>query len=265
MLPKIREWKGEPYRWVHYKFDGLCLRVVCTSEGIECWTRRPTNLANALGYSHLMRLFETLPVGFKVYGELYAPGLPASAVKSLIAHKDDGIQFAAFALPNVDHHADLSQISDICLEAGLLFAPWSIQTNNLDPATRFALLKQAGGWKDLEGFVLKQYAFGQWYKWKPVRTVECVVTGWIDGQGKYLGLIGSLEVSLFFPDGRLCIVANVSGFDDLTRTLDPESLTGKVIEVAYQYVGSRGRLRHPRFVRFRDDKRGVDCLSAQLD
>lgn len=39
---------------------------------------------------------------------------------------------------------------------------------------------------------------------------------------------------------------------------------GAVCEVEYQDVASKGRLQHPRFVRWRDDKLAEECFISQI-
>ena len=95
-------------------------------------------------------------------------------------------------------------------------------------------------------------------KWKPVKTLDAVVTDIKPGKGKYDNQVGALILSV---EGRE--VANVSGMSDAERAAMGEHNIGQVVEVAYQYVGSKGRLRHPRFIRFRDDKLPEQCLLSQ--
>lgn len=58
-------------------------------------------------------------------------------------------------------------------------------------------------------------------------------------------------------------VGECSGFDEETREMfseDPESWVGKVIEVkANEIFKDTGKLRHPRFLRCRNDKSPLDC------
>ncbi len=125
----------------------------------------------------------------------------------------------------------------------------------------------------IEGFVFKNGNLLDWHKWKPVKTIDVVVSGFIDGDGKYIGLIGAMACSVYQHvtignrrRSALVEIANVSGMDDRTRILisdDEEGHLGRVAEVAYQYVGSKGRLRHPRFMRWRDDKSALDCDITQ--
>jgi len=118
------------------------------------------------------------------------------------------------------------------------------------------------GGQDVEGIVFKNSNLGAWYKWKPVRTIDLIVHDFIDGKGKHIGLIGSMVCKTC--EGH--VIANVAGMDDLTRaeiSLEQDAHKDKIIECEYQCVGSKGKLRHPRFKRFRDDKKFGECGISQ--
>lgn len=126
---------------------------------------------------------------------------------------------------------------------------------------------------DTEGWVLKQGAAGgRWYKVKPTLTADCVVTDVVPAEpGKFEGQVGSLCLSVHDDKGKLIEVASASGMDDATRrywtTLWKSSQLTKarmVVEVEYQYVGSNGRLVHPRYMRERPDKPATECTMEQL-
>lgn len=58
------------------------------------------------------------------------------------------------------------------------------------------------------------------------------------------------------------VVGETSGFDDATRQViskNNETFLGKVIELKGQEVLKTGKLRHPRFLRWRTDKENVEC------
>jgi DNA ligase-1 len=93
-----------------------------------------------------------------------------------------------------------------------------------------------------------------WMKIKEEETTEVVVTGIKEGTGKYVGACGALICD---HKGR---TVRVSGMTDEQRRRffdKPKSIIGKMIEVTYQEETEAGSLRHPRFVRVRDDKQGV--------
>ena len=107
--------------------------------------------------------------------------------------------------------------------------------------------------------------YGKWYKLKRENTVDCVVTNIIPGKGKFANMAGAVVCSLYDTDGALFEVASVSGMDDATRAAISRRDIGRVVEVKYQMVGSRGRLTHPRFVRWRDDKPKNECTISQIE
>ena len=72
-------------------------------------------------------------------------------------------------------------------------------------------------------------------------------------------MCGSLQCAL--ADGR--VVANVSGMDDEVRAAISGEDAYRVCEVKYERVGSGGKLQHPRFVAWRDDKLPEQCTADQ--
>lgn len=113
--------------------------------------------------------------------------------------------------------------------------------------------------KGIEGWVFKNinYDPDNEYKLKPILTADLVVSGFKDGRGKYAGLIGALLLA----DSTGRVVASVSGMDDATRiNIDEDTDLGRICEVAYQKVTRQGKLRHPRFKRWRDDKTDADYI-----
>lgn len=124
-----------------------------------------------------------------------------------------------------------------------------------------------------------------WVKVKKQATADVVIMGFIPAKEmskksngevsmtKYAkaGLIGAIQCGQF-PSGYdkkrgllagLVEVATVSGIDDALReamTTGPGRFIGKVIEIEHNGREPTGRFRHPRFNRFRDDKRAKDCV-----
>jgi ATP-dependent DNA ligase len=115
-----------------------------------------------------------------------------------------------------------------------------------------------------EGVVLKnpnaRYVIGKrpannWYKVKKFQTLDVVITGFTDGQGKYEGQIGAIIFK--DPTGR---VGRCSGMDDATRlglsAAVHSEIVGSVIEIRHWGHSGQGEegYRFPQFVRFRPDK-----------
>ncbi len=243
---RAKDWKGEPYEYAHAKIDGIRMHVI-RGLGVQCVTPK-TDITGQCRHCPWMAFLYALPVGTRVEGELYVPGKPASYVKSALAKREQ-MRYSVFAIPQLNHkpmHSEpLEWAKDICTWAGLEFAPF-----NNEQLSRRALLDYAE-YFGYEGWVLKTANYKNWYKLKPIRTIDLLVTGTVDGEGKYLGAVGALVCNT--ADGFE--IAKVSGMTDLQRyEMVLDDPTGRIVEVLYQYVGSQGRLRHPRFVRFRDDK-----------
>lgn len=118
----------------------------------------------------------------------------------------------------------------------------------------------------IEGFVLKE-SKGLWWKLKVTWTYDCVVTGTKDGTGMNYGDVGALIVSMFGFDGEPVEVASVGGMTENERlwmTQNRKTLIGRVCEVEANGVCTQGRLHHPRFIRWREDKNPTDCTLDQI-
>jgi ATP-dependent DNA ligase len=93
---------------------------------------------------------------------------------------------------------------------------------------------------------------GEMLKVKPYKTEDLEVTGIYDGEGKYTGMAGGVVVNF-----NGVAVRCGSGFDDATREAmakAPNDYIGKVAEIRYLEVTEDGSLRHPSFLRWREEK-----------
>jgi ATP-dependent DNA ligase len=125
-----------------------------------------------------------------------------------------------------------------------------------------------------EGVMLKnpnaQYLEGKrptqaWYKVKKFATIDVVITGFQEGQGKYTGQVGAVKFSLW-NGVNLEEVGQCSGMDDATRQLISAAqgaMMGKVMEIRH-FGYTAGTPRHPQFVRLREDKTYLDCSISQI-
>ena len=115
---------------------------------------------------------------------------------------------------------------------------------------------------EIEGFVLKQSHYRSWFKVKKIFTVDAIVIADEPGKGKHEGRIGALHLALF--DGSEFISIGKVGIGNDAMWRDEDNVTGRVVEVAHEGLLRNGKLRFPRFVRWRDDKTPVDCPTEQL-
>jgi DNA ligase-1 len=126
-----------------------------------------------------------------------------------------------------------------------------LRTRNTEEiiAMRDAIIAQGG-----EGMVLKAADSPykgkksiHWCKLKGEETEDLKVIGWEYGKGKYKETVGKLLCD------RNGVTVKVSGMKDAERDEFLHHLP-EMIEVEFQEVTPSGSLRHPRFVRVREDK-----------
>ncbi|WP_052424201.1 non-homologous end-joining DNA ligase [Nonomuraea candida] len=173
---------------------------------------------------------------------------------------------------------------------------WQVPVWFADHAERaFDSSRQLG----LEGVVCKRMSSpyrpgrrsGEWTKVKNVSAVEVVIGGWKAGGGRRSGMIGSLLLGAYDPDGRLRYVGHVgTGFTEamLRDLLDrlaplerPDPPFGEAVprehardarwveprvvgEVQYAEVTGDGRLRHPSWRGLRPDRSPTDVTTAGI-
>ncbi len=94
-----------------------------------------------------------------------------------------------------------------------------------------------------EGLVLRQG--DKWLKVKPKETYDVLVTGQVEGTGKYKGKLGAFETVM----GKVG-----TGFTDEQREEFWNIRRPTIIEVECMSLTKNGKFRHPRFVRVRWDK-----------
>ena len=123
-----------------------------------------------------------------------------------------------------------------------------------------------------EGIVIKSllkkyYDKGAILKCKKFETIDCVVIGFQDGRGKYENSIGALEIGYYDKAKNDFVkISNVNCGTDAER----EAINNcklkylyKVVEVKCQEITDKS-LRHPVFVRFRDDKDYTMCTKDTI-
>lgn len=99
-----------------------------------------------------------------------------------------------------------------------------------------------------EGLILRQK--DKWLKVKPKDTADVFITGFQAGTGKHEGRMGALLTNY----GKVG-----TGFSDAARQwwqkcYDDNMLIGLLIEVEFMEWTKNGIMRHPRYLRIRDDK-----------
>jgi ATP-dependent DNA ligase len=125
------------------------------------------------------------------------------------------------------------------------------------------------GW---EGIVVKSlfrtyYDVGASIKCKKFETVDCVVCGYDVGRGKYSDTVGALHIGYYDPDSDSIIkISNVNCGTDEERNMWRDhwtELKNSVIEVKCQEITEKS-LRHPVYIRLRDDKDYKMCIRSTI-
>lgn len=161
----------------------------------------------------------------------------------------------------------LTRRAKMCVAAGMI-ANKHIQIvpqwGNTAVERYFEKVVLAGG----EGLIIKdtQTVYGKgWSKMKKSFDVSCIVMGFKPGTKKYEGQMGALQLGVY-DDYSLKALATdkpelrevgfASGMDDALRqhiTDHPFEYLHHVVDIHAQELTDAGRLRHPTFIRFRDD------------
>lgn len=88
-----------------------------------------------------------------------------------------------------------------------------------------------------------------WLKFKDIKSEDLKVIALQEGTGKYTHMLGALICS--YKGGTVNVG---TGFSDAARIKYwDEDYVGRVAEVHFHEESSQGGLRHPRFIRFRDE------------
>lgn len=285
-------WEGQPFRYRQVKEDGWRATLFRQDDGrVLAWVRdrkgaglRPDlELTSRYPIADRLRLAilaKKMPPRTSLDCEIITPGARSDVITALKDPKRP-IELVAFAVPYLAGedrgHNPLSWAQDCCINGfGLRFSPFKDYGVGNDKFARYSpedaeVLREAmvqdALTAGIEGWVLKAGGqCGKWYKVKVERTADLVVTDVKPARpGKYAGLVGSLEVSS--RDGA--VLANVSGMEDADRRAMTDlwkhggRLVGRVCEVKYQMLGAGGKLVHPRFLRWREDKRASQTDTLQ--
>ena len=245
----MKSWNGhDQFAYSHAKRDGWNILVEIRGSGVHYWTSGWQK--KDLSFLPVHRSVIALPVGTTLHCELWKPDTHATSIASVIADGDVDGKLEVFGIEGLGLGASsgLDECQEACELAGLQYIPFVEGM-----ASHREILEHAEGW------VYKNGNMTQGWKFKPFKDATLRVTGFEWGKGKYTGMVGSLEVAL--DDGT--VVANISGMNDqeramFTAMLGQGVLVGMLVDVSYQKVNSKGKLRHANFLRTRLDKSSAD-------
>ena len=254
--PKPWVGKGKP-KIAEIKRDGYRTTIVVGTDGAmsafqgvpECvWFK----------IKHMVGFPKNIPYETILDGELESPGQPASKVSTAMADRAPLI-FTCFAIPfyaGMDtRNRTFAWRDRVAAEMGIAIpeqVPIELATQEVAAAM------------NVEGFVLKQYHYQNWWKLKRVETLDVIITNAFPGLGKFEGRWGSLEASVY-RNGKIISVAYIGkGKDALWRDVPKEQLVGRVAEISHEGLQVHNKLKFSAFLRWRDDKLPEQCLFEQI-
>ena len=273
--------KASEVYYAEVKYDGHWTRLTNIGGPLRAHTRRVSKKAGMYRYLDLPQEIlkswaPDLPRDTCIDGELIVPGGYATDVSTYL--KDPSLhgqlKFIGFAVPyydgiecvDLDYREMAHQLT--CVIPAACRALLSYQ---FPPGSPRSMIEshhrihcdQNG---PSEGFVLKGKGYDDWWKVKPTKTVDCVITAInMATEGKYAGLCGSLQLGAYNYTGvQLVDLGATSGMDDATRAGITKADIGRVVEIKYDSLASKGKLKFPRFLRFRDDKAAEECSIRQV-
>lgn len=243
------KWEGEGWTYAEVKEDGRRVAII-----------NDNGKLTALGRKHGI---DVLPKIEHLLKDISIPENTMVEVEHMRDHVDRE-HIKAFALPFYDgavpwtiHYPAAREImSDMGFDL--------VESVDFPANTTLGTFEEFIEERGIEGLILKWNSLSGWYKVKPVRTADCVVTDYFQGMGKYTGMMGALEASVY-KDGELVSIAHVGGgWKDSDRALTRSDVLGRVMEVKYDCI-LKDRLRFPRFYRWRDDKPANECVYETLE
>ena len=270
---KPKDWKGEDFRYKQIKLDGHRFTFIKTDGKLEAYGRTvEPDKEFSVKYPDIVeydfwKTFQQMPDNSMVDGEIYLLGGTSSDITHHLVEQTGQLLFSAFAVPwweNINYFKESLWFAGSLLGRNLSekLTPFYLYKPDLD--TRAQMLDDAS-MLCIEGWVLKQENYCDWYKLKPTKTLDVVATDFQDGRGKYLGGVGAL-IGHCYIDGQWTNICKCSGMTDEIRwAIDEDKDLGRVFEVKYDCVGAKGKLRFPRFVRWRDDKSRAECIYRGVD
>ncbi len=291
----VSEWPSHEYH-AEEKFDGNRLLLYIEKDGIHCITRGDKDVSAHIPWLSNIRIPGWAGTVFDA--EAFAPvserrlwhtrsilgGHPETGIKWQQEH--GRIQIRLFDMPRhhvaniaethnltarrdelefLFKHSPLYTLEDVQLAR--IWQPYMGAYDQLDELYH-QILREKG-----EGLVLKNrnslYRPGgrdrSWLKIKPRPTFDWVICGFTGGKGKYEDMIGAITYGGYDEFGQLQSIGACSGMTDAQRILftqHPDHYVGKVIEIAAQEENDPVThvLRHPAFIRIRDDKSARECI-----
>jgi ATP-dependent DNA ligase len=258
---------GEPNKTlVQLKYDGIWARVVVRGSVVYIYSKTGNLKASFPIAPHLDGLLrEAVLIGEYMYGSQWSQqGDRAGRLyifDCLVVDEQD--------ISSKPYEERYKKVISLCSEYGQPF----------NPVPCYALFNLGKVWEEInrreshEGVIIRRWDSPYnvpLLKLKREVEDDFVVLGTIPGKGKGKneGRVGSLRLGQYNKEGVIVYVQNCGGGlsdqlrDDLQRM--GQEIVGKVVLINGKGRFDSGALRHPNFVRFRDDKLPTACQLKRL-
>jgi len=278
-FPKFKDYIDQKVNYIQPKLDGHLVKIykeqIDKYIGTFILTKNDKDITEKIcNIKHLNDMLIRIPLNSILFGELHCPEIKATSIPTLLNNADKRLRISIFAAPILNEidlqNEDLISVMDKVAFYNIPVINTKITLlQNIHKNTIERLLKEAEEQK-LEGWVLKENHISGWYKLKPVKTIDCFVIGSSQSfSSTHYGGLQSINIACYKKDKndklQIHLLGNVgSGFTKEYRLsfeeTDRFTLLDKICEVAYDSIAANGKLRFPRFIRWRDDKNKEDCI-----
>ncbi len=290
-LPKFKDYKNQPVRYISPKMDGHMHYIRVSALGaISCITKNGKDRTDKIiGIPHLASKLVNIPPNSELMAEFHCPGVPATSVPTMINDADERLQISVFAAPllggedlrNVDLPVAMNKVMMHGLDIVPVFSYWGDAT--AFTATEVEQLLSKAVKKKIEGWVLKESHMEGWYKLKPVKTIDAFVTDVTESDSDtYKGHMKAVRLGVYtgewndIGDPVVHDLGMCGGFEKhfkLNKSYEEmkKYLVGKVLAIEYREVTLPGKLKWPNVVNddnglvIRTDKDPHECTVEQLD
>ena len=110
-------------------------------------------------------------------------------------------------------------------------------------------------WENIRtGKLINAPMFNEYYKGEPYEPVT---------KSYYMGMAGSLEIGVY-QNNKIKPIGYLSGLSEEIK-MNHDKYKMRVIEVTAMQLTDDKMLRHPKFIRFRDDKQPQECSWEQIE
>lgn len=260
--PKLDGVRGIYYTNKFDPYTGLYSRTSKKLYGFESLTQTLSEIAANAGWSF-------------IDGELIIPGRTFQYIQGVVMSRThpekDLVRFAVFAVGNphgfANTHAMMREMRHVLNVANgdeRVYAIPDLLIPNDPESIQDACDDYVRG--GFEGVVLRHpdipYRRGRTnalVRYKPFKEADLTIQGVVEGEGKYAGMLGALELC-GIAEGRQVRVKCGTGFEDSERDLDLwKSRRGKPFTVKYQSLTDNEvdgfySLRFPSAIGFKEDR-----------